>query len=441
MEVVIASSPVDVGIGCWDLRSGSEQLRYRSCSSAPHGLLSIAGRFLASSQLRDSPSSASCPIFFWSWDKPQVEVRSFPAEPIGPLVSNSEGTYLMGGGPSGIIYQWEVASGKLLTRWHAHYRSVTCLTLSKDESLLISGSEDGSVRVWSLMMMFDDMAKASAGVLYRYSFLEHALCVTDVVTGHGLCNSIIISTSEDQTCKIWSLSEGLLLRSITFPSIIDAIVMDPGEHVFYAGGRDGKIYIAALNAECNRNSIHGMFIIGALYDHSKAITCLAFSTDGVTLVSGTEDGIVRVWDTKTKYVTRVLKHAKGPINNVLIVRQPLLRNPISVNRKHLNLSLPPPLSKYVDSTDAEVKTNAIVLLQSPCHDPEEIRFCSSYVMERQIKELQKQNTSGAAEMEMERLRLECKRKTQLVQQWKKLYQDMQSLCVNELMDGTQVSDS
>jgi len=43
--------------------------------------------------------------------------------------------------------------------------------------------------------------------------------------------------------------------------------MDLGEHVFYAGGRDGKIYIAALNAECNRNSIHGMFIIGALYDH------------------------------------------------------------------------------------------------------------------------------------------------------------------------------
>ncbi|CAL9754428.1 unnamed protein product, partial [Musa acuminata subsp. burmannicoides] len=224
---------------------------------------------------------------------------------IGSLVSNSEGTYIMGGGPSGIIYQWEVASGKLLTWWHAHYRSVTCLTLSKDESLLISGSEDGSVRVWSLMMY------ASAGVLYRYSFSEHALRVTDVVTGHGLCNSIIISTSEDRICKIWSLSEGLLLRSIMFPSIIDAIVMDPGEHGFYAGGRDGKIYIAELNAECNRNSIHEMFIIGALYDHSKAITCLAFSTDGVTLVSGIEDGIVRVWDTKTKHVTRVLKHVKG----------------------------------------------------------------------------------------------------------------------------------
>lgn len=50
--------------------------------------------------------------------------------------------------------------------------------------------------------MFDDMAKASAGVLYRYSFSEHSLRVTDVVTGHGLCNSIIISSSEDRTCKV-----------------------------------------------------------------------------------------------------------------------------------------------------------------------------------------------------------------------------------------------
>ncbi|CAL9754426.1 unnamed protein product [Musa acuminata subsp. burmannicoides] len=53
-----------------------------------------------------------------------------------------------------------------------------------------------------IFVMFDDMAKASARVLYRYSFSEHALRVTDVVTRHGLCNSIIISTSEDRICKV-----------------------------------------------------------------------------------------------------------------------------------------------------------------------------------------------------------------------------------------------
>lgn len=150
--------------------------------------------------------------------------------------------------------------------------------------------------------------------------------------------------------QIWSLSKGRLLRTVYFPAIINAITMDPGEHAFYAGGRDGKIYIVALNGKHNPDSSHGLFIIGSLTDHrflifffnfdcfvyawsyilwhsffyvtylfqslhvllnSKAVTCLAFSIDGVTLVSGSEDGTVRVWDAKKKLVVRVLKHMKG----------------------------------------------------------------------------------------------------------------------------------
>ncbi|KAK9271064.1 hypothetical protein L1049_026653 [Liquidambar formosana] len=248
MEVVIASSPIDAGISCWDLHSGAEQLRYRSCASTPHGLTCVGQRFLASSQLRDS-SSSSGSVLYWSWNKPQVEIKSFPAEPIKPLASNREGTYIIGGGLSGYIYFWEVASGMLLKKWHGHYRAVTCLVLSDDESLLISGAEDGSVRVWSLFMIFDDIRREEAKHLFEHSFNEHSLCVTNIVGGYGGCNAIIVSASEDRTCKVWSLSKGKLLRNIIFPSIIDAIALDPGEHVFYAGSRDGKIYIAALSAE------------------------------------------------------------------------------------------------------------------------------------------------------------------------------------------------
>lgn len=63
------------------------------------------------------------------------------------------------------------------------------------------------------------------------------------------------------------MAKGKLLRNIVFPSIIDAIALDPGEHVFYAGGRDGKIYIAALNAQLTSTSNYGLYIIGTLSDH------------------------------------------------------------------------------------------------------------------------------------------------------------------------------
>jgi len=233
-----------------------------------------------------------------------------------------------------------------------------------------------------------------------------------------------------------------------FPSIIDAIAMDPGEHAFYAGGRDGKIYIAALNAECNPDSRYGIYIIGSMSDHSKAVTCLAFSMDGVTLVSGSEDGMVRVWDTKSQHVTRVLKHGKGPVNNVLIVRQPLHSSPqglghsqVPISKKRLNLSLPPPLEKYMNSTDGEAGNMAVAVLQPSCHDPQESLYCSSYVMESQIKDLQQRGSSGAAEMELERLRHECKRSAQMIHQWKKLYHDLQNISVTELLGEAQLGNN
>uniref|UniRef100_A0A5B7BLE7 Uncharacterized protein n=1 Tax=Davidia involucrata TaxID=16924 RepID=A0A5B7BLE7_DAVIN len=445
-ELVIASSHTDAGIGCWELHSGAEHLRYRSCASPPHGLVCVGGRFLASSQLRDS-SSSSGSVLYWSWNKPQVEVKSFPAEPIYPLVSNSDGTYIAGGGVSGDIYFWEVATGRLLKKWHAHYRAVTCLVYCDDQSLLISGAEDGCVRVWSLIMIFDDLRREEAGHLYEYSFSEHTLRVTDIVTGSGGCNAIIVSASEDRTCKVWSLSRGILLRNIVFPSIIDATALDPGEHVFYAGGRDGKIYIAALNAQGTTNNSYGMHIIGSLFDHSKAVTCLAFAADGISLVSGSEDGMVRVWNSKTHNIIRIFKHAKGPINNILVIRPPLyinsrtlLNSQVSSVRKH-GSSLSPPLEKYANSTDENVEIKAYLAPHTSSDNPLEASYISIHTMNNQIKELQQEGSYAAAGMEMERLKLDCKRYMQMVQQWKKMYENLHQFCVNEVLDGNQTGGS
>ncbi|XP_058087057.1 protein ROOT INITIATION DEFECTIVE 3-like [Magnolia sinica] len=442
-ELVLASSPRDAGISCWDLRSGAELLRYRSCSSPPHGLASIGCRFLVSSQLQDSSSSTPS-LLYWSWNKPQPEVRSFPVEPIKPVVSNSDGTYIIGGALSGHIFLWEVASGTLLKKWHAHYRAVTCLVFSDDESLLISGAEDGHIKVWSLYRLFDDMGDTMNQSPYEHVFSEHTLHVTDIVAGYGGCNAIILSSSEDRTCKVWSLSKKKLLRTIVFPSIINAVALDPGEYAFYAGGRDGKIYIGALSAESSTNSTYGMHIIGSLSGHSKAVTCLAFSLDGISLISGSEDGTFRVWDTKARHVNRIFKHAKGPINNILVLRKPLPSSPKtsrntqgSVSRRHLLSTLPPPLDKYINSMDGDDGTRAVRAVLAPRDESLDSQFLSSHVMINQIKELQQQGSSAATEVELERLREDCKRSLQMVQKWKKMYQDLLRLSINELLDEDQ----
>ncbi|MBA0880938.1 hypothetical protein Goshw_009507 [Gossypium schwendimanii] len=196
----------------------------------------------------------------FSSPQPQAKVKSFPVEAVKPLAANSEGRYVVAGGSSGDVYLWEVVTGKLSKKWHAHYEAVTCLVFSEDDSLLISRSEDGCVRVWSLfmhapwyLMMLEGCRQ---GICTERCFAEHTLRVTDIV---------------------WSLSRGRLLRNIMFPSIIDAIALDPGEHVLYAGFQDGKIYIAALNAESSPSNSYGLHIIGSLSDHrSYFVFCFFF---------------------------------------------------------------------------------------------------------------------------------------------------------------------
>ena len=84
---------------------------------------------------------------------------------------------------------------------------------------------------------------------------------------------------------MWSLSKGKLLRNIIFPSIIDAIALDPGEHVFYGGGRDGKIYTAALNAKCPSSSDYGLHILGSISNQRSVFISLIFFHRGPILLS------------------------------------------------------------------------------------------------------------------------------------------------------------
>ncbi|XP_050214703.1 protein ROOT INITIATION DEFECTIVE 3-like [Mercurialis annua] len=437
-DLVIASSSIDGGIGCWDLQTGAEQLRYKSCASPPHGLICIDSRLLASSQLRDAHASSGS-ILYWSWLKPQVEVKCFPEEPIKPLISNREGTYLIGGGLSGHIYLWEVTTGRLLKKWRAHYRAVTCLVFTEDNSYFVSGSEDGSVKVWSLLMLFDDYQTEQASQLYEYSFSEHTLRVTDVVTGYGGGNAIIVSASEDRTCKVWSLSKGRLLRNIIFPSIIDSLALDPGEHVFYAGCRDGKIYIAALNADSSSSKSDWLHIIGSLSSQSKPVTSLAFSTNGNLLLAGSEDGIIRVWDSRSHNIVRTFKHAKGPVNNIQIVRRPLYLNPRTsssvqaFSRKRGSL-VSPPLEKYISSTDRNIGASAVIRLQSTCSNPLDSSYISSQVIANQIEGLKQQGSAAASEMEVERLKMDCTQYIQKLQKWKKMYDGLHELCVNVVLE-------
>ncbi|CAI0465165.1 unnamed protein product [Linum tenue] len=238
---------------------------------------------------------------------------------------------------------------------------------------------------------------------YLYSFAEHTLPITDLVIGYGGWNAVIVSASEDRTCKVWSLSKGELLRSVVFPCIINAIVLDPGETVFYAGGKDGKIYLTALSASSSSSKSPWLHIIGSLSSGSKnlneAVTSLAYSTSKNWLLAGSEDGSIRIWDPKNMSLIRGFNHEKGPVNNLQVIRR----------RKS---SLPPKLWTPQNTKDADSTTEAIIT---------------------------QKGSSTAAEMGVAKLKHDLAESRQMTKRLKKTHDLLHEFCIDELLEGNRPS--
>jgi WD40 repeat protein len=54
------------------------------------------------------------------------------------------------GGQDRLIRLWDVSTGRELVRWEGHEAAVTSLTFHPDGNTLVSGSEDGTLKLWNL---------------------------------------------------------------------------------------------------------------------------------------------------------------------------------------------------------------------------------------------------------------------------------------------------
>ncbi|XP_059444284.1 protein ROOT INITIATION DEFECTIVE 3-like isoform X1 [Corylus avellana] len=317
--VVCSDKSLGIGITIWDVDTGDHLLHIPTCASPSHGLLCLRKQFLVASQIHRHGSVGGGAIFIWALNKPQLPLRSYPVEAIVPLSCTKDGIYLAGGALSGNAYLWEIASGRLLKTWQAHDKSLNCLLFSNDDSLLISGSNDGMICVWSVISLLDMADSGSLPSLLHYSS-EHRSSVTGLLNTSGSSSSVLVSSSLDGTCKVWDFVSGRLIQTQVYPVAITAIVLDPGEQLLFCGSVDGRIFVNRLDIGLLEDPF---FVAQAqsvvLKEHNGAITALAFSESG--LISASEDCTICMWDVVNWVIIRKFNHRKGAVTNLTVIPQ------------------------------------------------------------------------------------------------------------------------
>ncbi|GAY67161.1 hypothetical protein CUMW_254360 [Citrus unshiu] len=316
-EVILTSSP-EGPITAYNPSSGAI-LAHFSGSRSPRRGLTFAGKpFIAASHISPTTGSGSVHLYnLWS----STPLHNIPVpEPVAPLATTADGSYLFTGGLSGNVYAISVPKGDILRSFSAHDKPVSCLKISPDGSLLISGGDDGVIATVPIFQLVDEHTDdKNPDDLMLQKFVAHNDSVTAITCCMGSCNSIIISCSMDYTCKFWRLLNGTHLSTVTFPCAIMGLALDPTETDFFAAGSDGLIYKGLLKYQSRQQMHKGQELVTLANRHDGVVVSVMMMNEGKNLVSAAEDGSVYIWEIEKRQVVMVLKNElAGSISEMVI---------------------------------------------------------------------------------------------------------------------------
>ncbi|KAJ6576126.1 hypothetical protein DFH09DRAFT_1453918 [Mycena vulgaris] len=172
------------------------------------------------------------------------------------------------------IQFWDAGSGRpiLAPLTHAKTKSVTSLAASKDGTLLVSGSRDGTASVWEM---------GSHTMLAEFAHADSVTCVALSPTG-----AVVVTGCRDKTVKFWNISKQRECRAafhrhaepVTTVAFLDAKVV-------ISASLDGSVYLHRTSTEDSKLLIQGKIRI-----HSLTVAPTTRS-----LVAGS-DSCIAVWD-------------------------------------------------------------------------------------------------------------------------------------------------
>jgi eukaryotic-like serine/threonine-protein kinase len=245
-----------------------------------------------------------------------LQVNTTLAHVVGmyPFLFSPDGRRLLAGGVDGVVREWDLREEKARV-WEGQTSPISRIAYSPDGHQIVAASIDGSIRMWDVMTgksrvlpgqdaNVSVLAFSSDGRKLVAAGYDKSARVIDLTTGRrrrfvGMHDFVtearftkdgnrLFVTSGDGTVRVFQLQEEsgrLLGKHAGAASSVD--VSNRGDLVV-SGGQDGKVRLWPTNPK-DRESM-------TLAGHEGNVLFVKFSPDGEFVLSSGFDGTVRLWD-------------------------------------------------------------------------------------------------------------------------------------------------
>jgi len=261
--------------------------------------------------------------------------------PVTYLAINKKGNLLASGYQDGSIYLWDLQLKKHIGTFRGHSDIIRSLIFQKDDSGLISGSDDKTIRSRNL-----DLSNSQ---IFGSPNVRHTGKVTALILSSD--GKILVSGSADKTVKIWFLESKSDPYTLTgFAAPITSLAISPNDELFAIGSfennirirrlEDGKI-IRSINVASGVNSLcfspdGKLLAVGgfnhliklwnmetgeefcSLSGHEELISSIQFSPDGKQLISSSGDSTIKIWQIENQELLETLKGHANAITSMVI---------------------------------------------------------------------------------------------------------------------------
>ncbi|XP_040211280.1 periodic tryptophan protein 2 homolog [Rana temporaria] len=206
-----------------------------------------------------------------------IHSLSISDQSISSITINSTGDWIaFGSSGLGQLLVWEWQSESYVLKQQGHFNNMVSLCYSPDGQHIVTGGDDGKVKVWD----------TSSGFCF-VTFTDHTSSITAVTfTSNG---QAVLSASLDGTVRAFSLLRYRNFRTFTSPrpTQFSCLAVDSSGDIVCAGGQDSfEVYVW---------SIQTGRLLDVLAGHEGPISSIAFNPCKSVLATASWDQTVRLW--------------------------------------------------------------------------------------------------------------------------------------------------